>query len=50
MFNKIALLVEETIHVIFDDIIENLKRRDLEEDKNLLEYKLDELNLNDTNT
>ena len=50
VFNKKTLLVEETIHVIFDEIIENLKERDLEEEKNLLENKLDELNLNDTNT
>ena len=50
VFNKKTLLVEETIHVIFDETIENLKKRDLEEEKILLEDELDELNLNDTNT
>ena len=50
VFNKRTLLVEETIHIVFDEVIENHKERDLEEEKNLLEDKLNELNLNDSNT
>ena len=29
VFNKRTLLVEETIHVVFDEIIENHKEKDL---------------------
>ena len=36
--------------MIFDETIKNLKKRRLEEEENLLEYELDELNLNDINT
>ena len=50
VFNKRTLVVEETIHVIFDETMENLKKRNLEEEENLLENELDELNLNDINT
>ena len=43
MFNKRTLVIEETIHVIFDEIMKNLKERRLEEEVNLLENELDEL-------
>ena len=53
MFNKRTLLVEETIHVLFDEVIENHKERgqerDLDEEKNLLKDNLNELNLKDSN-
>ena len=43
-------MVEKTIHVIFDETMKNLKKRNLEEEENLLENELYELNLNDINT
>ena len=37
VFNKRTLVVEENIYVIFDETMENLKKKRLEEEENLLD-------------
>ena len=48
VLNKRTLVVEESIHIVFDESI-NQSDHLMEEEENIIEDKLDDLNLNKDN-
>ena len=49
IFNKRTLVIEESIHVAFGEPSQH-KEKTVEEEKNILENKIDKINLNETET
>ena len=47
IFNKRTLVVEESIHVAFDESSQH-KDKNIKEEENILENKIDKINLNET--
>ena len=48
VFNKRTLVIEESIHVVFDESNDNHKEKNVEEEENLLENELDKLDINES--
>ena len=46
LFNKRTLVVEESIHMVFDESNDNHREKNIEEEKNLLKNKLVKLDIN----
>ena len=49
IFNKRTLVIKESIHVVFDELNDYHKEKNIDEEENLLKNELDKLDINESN-